>query len=188
MTLAQIMMLAMRQLDEDAQDIGEYEDVFKVYANIGYGIAVREFLSPKEWYTLHTDEKGTAPIPGERIVRVVETREKESGREIAYRLTSDGKRLMFAQRETEVGALCEVSYPELKCPADEPRLPECVHYALADYICYRHLSSGSAAKQSRAEFFLRSFYAAMKLLGAQGAGAARDYKNLYVVSDIRYAR
>ena len=39
MTLAQIMTLALRQLDEDIQDLSEYEDVFRVYANIGHDIA-----------------------------------------------------------------------------------------------------------------------------------------------------
>lgn len=188
MTLGQIMTLALRQLDEDAQDIGEYEDAFRVYANIGYGIAVREFLNPKEWFSLCTDEKGMADIPGERIVRVVETRDGESGRELTHRLTTDGKRLLFREKNRRIGALCEVDYPELKKETDEPMLPESVHYALADYICYRHLSNGSLAKQSKAEFFLTSFYAAMKMLSPQGMGAVRDYKNLYVVTDIRYAR
>ena len=188
MTLGQIMTLALRQLDEDAQDLGEYEDAFRVYANIGYGIAVREFLNPKEWFTLHTDERGEAEIPSERIVRVVSAKGEESGREIAARLTQDGKRLMLREKETDVEALCEVSYPQLARETDEPMLPESVHHAIADYICYRHLSSGSLAKQARAQFFLTSFYAAMKTLRPQGMGAARDYKNLYVVTDVRYAR
>ena len=188
MTLGQIMTRALRQLDEDAQDIGEYEDSFKVYANIGYGIAVREFLSPKEWFTLKTDERGAAEIPHERIVRVVEAREKDSGREIQCRLSADGKRLMLRERQKEIVALCEVSYPQLVRETDEPLLPESVHYALADYICYRHLSSGSMAKQARAQFFLTSFYAAMKMLRPQGMGSTKGYKNLYVVTDIRYAR
>lgn len=188
MTLGQIMTLALRQLDEDAQDVSEYADAFKVYANIGYGIAVREYLSPKEWFTMHTDEKGEAEIPSERIVRVIETRREDGGREIAHALTSDGKRLMLREKNEEIGALCEVSYPQLIRETDEPLLPESVHYALADYICYRHLSSGSMAKQARAQFFLTSFYAAMKMLRPQGMGSVKDYKNLYVVTDIRYAR
>ncbi len=188
MTLSQIMTLALRQLDEDVQDIGEYEDAFRVYANIGYGIAVREFLSPKEWFTLVTDERGMADIPCERVIRVVETRDRESGRELASALTTDGRHLMLREKNKAIGVLCEVNYPEMKQPTDEPMLPVSVHYALADYICYRHLSSGSMAKQSRAEFFLRSFYAAMKMLRPQGMSAVKDYKNLYVVTDIRYAR
>lgn len=188
MTLGQIMTLALRQLDEDAQDIGEYEDAFRVYANIGYGVAVREFLSPKEWFLMHTDENGEAEIPGERIVRVIKTQDGESGREVAHRLSEDGKRLFFKEKETEIGALCEVSYPQLTKETDEPLLPESVHHALADYICYRHLSSGSAAKQARAQFFLTSFYAAMKTMRPQGMGSVKDFKNLYVVTDVRFAR
>lgn len=188
MTLSQIMTLALRQLDEDAQDVSLYEDAFRVYANIGYGVAVREFLSPKEWFFLHSDENGAADIPCERIVRVVRTQEGENGREIAHRLSEDGKRLFFRARETEIGALCEVSYPQLISPTDEPLLPEGVHHALADYICYRHLSNGSAAKQARAQFFLTSFYAAMKTLRPQGMGSVKDFTNLYAVTDLKAAR
>lgn len=188
MTLSQIMTLALRMLDEDAQDLSEYEDAFKAYANIGYGIAVHEFLSPKEWFTLHTDEHGEAELPSERVLRVIETRAQDGRTEIAHKLSTDGKRLLFLRRESPVCALCEVDYPSLTKATDEPMLPECVHYALADYICYRHLSSGSMAKQARAQFFLNSFYAAMKLIRPQAMGAVKDYKNLYIVTDIRYAR
>ena len=64
MTLSQIMALALRQLDEDAQDISEYDEAFRVYASIGYGIAVREFLKPMEWFSLTTDERGEAEGEG----------------------------------------------------------------------------------------------------------------------------
>ena len=40
MTLAEIMRLALRQLDEDPADISDFSDLFRSYANIGYKIAV----------------------------------------------------------------------------------------------------------------------------------------------------
>lgn len=187
MTLAQIMALALRQLDEDAQDVAEYADAFRVYANIGYGIAVREYLKPREWFSLHANEQGEAILPDERIVRVVQLRGGQDA-ELAYSLSADGKRLMLREKNSEAQALCEVSYPRLIADTDEPMLPESVHYALADYICYRHLSTGSLAKQSRAEFFLTNFYAAMRGLRPQGMGSVKDYRNLYVVTDVRFAR
>ena len=83
MTLAQIMTLALRQLDEDAQDLSEYESAFKVYANIGYDIAVREYLKPKEWFEVKTDERGEAIIDDHRILRVVKVKTAKGGHETA---------------------------------------------------------------------------------------------------------
>ena len=52
MTLSQIIAQALRQLDEDAEDVSEYEERFRVYANMGYDIAVREYLKPRRiFYT-----------------------------------------------------------------------------------------------------------------------------------------
>ena len=71
---------------------------------------------------------------------------------------------------------------------DEPQLPQYAHAALADYICYRHLSSGSLSKQSRAEFFRQSFYQQMRALSHEGEGSVTRKKNLYAVTDARYRR
>lgn len=188
MTLAQIMTLALRQLDEDAQDISEYDDAFRVYANTGYGIAVREYLKPRERFSMRTDARGEADLPYGRIVRVVELREKTLGREAAFTLTADGGRVITGAKNAELDALCEVYYPEMTQETDEPMLPEHAHHALADYICYRHLSSGSMAKQSRAQFFLTSFYTAMRAIRPQGMGSVKDYKNLYEATDVRVVR
>ena len=58
MTVSQIMKLALRQLDEDAEDISEYDDLFKTYLNSGYAIAVRGYLRPREMRVLLTDGEG----------------------------------------------------------------------------------------------------------------------------------
>ena len=50
MTLANIMKLALRQLDEAAEDIAEYDELFRSYANMGYMIALRLFLKPRETF------------------------------------------------------------------------------------------------------------------------------------------
>jgi len=44
------------------------------------------------------------------------------------------------------------------------------------------------AKQSRAQFFLSSFYAAMRMIRPEGMGSVKDYKNLYAATDIRVVR
>ena len=62
MTLAQIMKLALRQLDEDTEDVGEYEELFKVYANTGYAIAVRSYLRPRNCACC-TRMNGASPSP-----------------------------------------------------------------------------------------------------------------------------
>lgn len=57
MTLSQIIAQALRQLDEDAEDVSEYEERFRVYANMGYDIAVREYLKPEADF-LHRGGRG----------------------------------------------------------------------------------------------------------------------------------
>lgn len=188
MTLGQMMMLALRQLDEDAQDLSEFEEVFRVYANIGYEIAVREYLRPKEWFVFETDAHGVAKIAQEDVLRVTLVREKADGRETAFRLLADGAGVVLPKANTAYEALCEVSRPELTRDTDEPMLPERVHHALADYICYRHLSCGSLAKQARAQFFLTSFERMMRSLRPQGMGSTDGYKNLYMATNLGQAR
>jgi len=185
MTLSQIMTLALRQLDEDAQDLSEYESAFRVYANIGYDIAVREHLKPREWFVLRTDGQGVAPLESERILRVVKIEEEESGRELDFRPLSDGAGIVLAKRDAQIRALCEVCYPDMTQETDEPLLPARVHHALSDYICYRHLSSLSMAKQAKAQFFLTGFLRAMQTLRPQGMGSVKGYQNLYAVTGIK---
>ena len=179
MTLAQIMTLALRQLDEDAQDISEYESAFKVYANIGYDIAVREYLKPKEWFSARTDESGEAFIDDHRILRVVKVKEAKGGRKTAFTLLADGTGIATKAKNTQIDMLCEVSAAEMTLETDEPMLPRRVHHALADYICFRHLSCGNMAKQAKAQFYRQNFYEKMRALRPQGTGCVTAYKNLY---------
>ncbi len=188
MTLAQIMMLALRQLDEDAQDISEYENAFKVYANIGYDIAVREYLKPKEWFSARSSERGEVFIDDPRIIRVVKVKEAKSGRETAFSLLADGMGIVTKEKNARIEMLCEVGYPDLMMETDEPKLPQRVHHALADYICFRHLSCGNMAKQAKAQFFLTGFHQAMHTLRPQGMGSTKTYTNLYAATDITNAR
>jgi len=187
MTLASIMKLALRQLDEAAEDISEYDELFKSYANMGYMIALKQFLRPRETLTLKTDKSGRADIRGMRISRVVEIC-GEDGQNVWFDLSADGCSIVTQEREKSLRALCEMERPPLENDMDEPDMPQWAHAALADYICYRHLSSGNLAKQSRAEFFRQSFYQQMRTLTPQGAGSVTRMKNLYAVTDARYRR
>lgn len=189
MTLSQIMKLALRQLDEDTEDVSEYEDLFRVYANTGYAIAVRGYLHPRELREIFTDAQGVACTEGMDVERVIElTRMDARGtalERVPFTPLADGSGVRTGLPQTRLDALCEVRYPEMTEGVDEPRLPEEAHAALADYICYRHLSSGSLAKQSRAKFFLTSFYQAMQRMLPAGAGSVTACKNLYEATGLR---
>ena len=183
MTLAEIMRLALRQLDEDPADIGEFADLFRVYANEGYRIAVSKHYRPREVMTLRTDEKGVAYIEGMDIVRVVSLK-GEYGQTVYWQLSHDGTMLETAVRDSEITAVCEVAYPALSSDMEEPRIPEYAHHALSDYICYRHLMSGNAAKQSRAMAFYQQFNRTMQEVSPQGAGSTTRFRNLYAATNI----
>ena len=185
MTLASIMKLALRQLDEAAEDMSEYDELFKSYANMGYMIALRLFLKPREVLEIRTDSRGCAELDGLFIARVVEVRD-EQDRSVRFVMDGDGHTLHTGAAEQTVSVLAEIECPPMTDGMDEPMLPEFAHPALADYICYRHLSSGNLAKQSRAEFFRQSFYQQMRAMTPQGAGSVTRMKNLYMVTDVRY--
>lgn len=194
MTLAQIMTLALRQLDEDPEDIGEYSDLFKVYANQGLRIAAEDYVKPREERKMRSDENGDIPLfCDDRIVRVAELRRViEDGskwqRNVFWEKTADGLSIHTAWPDSEFIAVCEMSVPELERDTDEPQIPKSVHDALADYICYRALLNGNMAKQSRAQQYMQRFYAAMQRIRPQGMGSVTGYRNLYAVTDARYPR
>lgn len=186
MKLANIMKLALRQLDEDLADIAEYEELFKVFANVGYQILLRNYYKPKATMTMRTDENGEIYIDGMGVVRVVSV-SSEHGYNVRFEMSQDGERLVTSRKNEPVTVVYEEEMPELDM-GDEPRLPVHVHPALADYICYRHLSTGNLAKQSRAEFFRQSFYAQAQMLAPKSNGSVTQMKNLYAATDIRYGR
>ena len=185
MTLANIMKLALRQLDEAAEDIAEYDELFRSYANMGYMIALRLFLKPRETFELTTDAQGRADISALPVMRVVEMRNAQ-GRPVRFSLSADGRTIETKEKDAAVQALCEVEWPALEADTDEPRLPQYAHPALADYICYRHLSSGNLAKQSRAQHFRNEFYAQMQRLSPRPSGGVTGYRNFYTVTDSRW--
>lgn len=187
MTLAQIMKLALRQLDEDPEDISEYDELFRSYANVGYQIALRDYYKPRDVLTVKTDKDGAAEMP-RRIICMYDLMEEKTRRRIPCELSPTGRKIFTAQPDAELVMVCEMEQAALENDTDEPNLPEHTHHALVDYICYRHLLSGNLAKQSRAQAFLQSFYQTMKQLRPQGSGTVKDIYNLYSASDIRNVR
>ena len=187
MTLAGIMKLAMRQLDEAIEDIAEYDELFRSYANMGYMIALRQFYRPRETFALKTDRYGRADLSALPVRRVVAVKNAK-GDEVRFALAADGGAIETGAKEETLQALCEVERKPMQKETDEPQLPDYAHAALADYVCYRHLSSGSLSKQSRAEFFRQSFYQQMHAITPQGAGSVTNQKNLYAVTAAQYRR
>ena len=184
MTLAQIMELALRQLDEDTADIAEHEALFKRYANEGYQIAVRQYLKPKTRTVLRTNDGGEAYIAGFGIGRIIEAYD-HNGRPVWFSLSFDGEVISTLLHNAEIHVIHETAYLPMENATDIPLLPEWTHAALADYICYRHLSDGNLAKQSRAQFYQQSFYQTMRQILPQGSGSVTRMRNLYAATDIR---
>lgn len=192
MTLAQIMTLALRQLDEDPEDISEYDDLFRVYANQGYRIAVDDYFKPREMRQARSDAQGMIYLDAD-VRRVVELREKLDGDKIRRNallvLSPDGTALITEYPDKEYILVCEVSSSDMERGNDEPdKLPQAAHAALADYICFRHLSNGNMAKQAKAQFYQQQFYQTMQRLRPQGFGSVRNFTNLYAATDIRRVR
>ena len=188
MTLAQIMLLALRQLDEDPQDISEYDDMFREYANIGYHIAISEYVKPRDRRDMRSDKDGIIYIDSD-VRRVVSLERARDRRDVMFELSETGDSIRVADKDERFLAVCEIREDAMQEENDEPtRLPPHAHSALADYICYRHLSNGNMAKQAKAQFYLQQFYQAMQRIRPQGMGSVTGFKNLYTVTDIRYAR
>ena len=187
MTLAEIMRLALRQLDEDPADIAEYAELFRMWANQGYQIIQQQYFKPRETLTLRTNEKGYAHIAGMNIVHIISLRDKE-GREVRYARSADGQALETGVRDAALTAICEMQAMMLENDTDEPRFPEHAHSMLVDYICYKHLMRGNLAKQNRAQAFRTEFYQQAQQLKPQGGGSVTSMKGLYAASDIRYTR
>lgn len=190
MTLSQLIAHALRQLDENAEDVSEYEESFKVYANMGYDIAVREYLKPRRTFCVDVDEKGNAPVPGLLVTRVVELRD-EYGYDVGYDLDPDGRGLHIWRVDLAgktLRAVCEVAFYPMEEGSDEPQIPEWAQAYLADYICYRYLSNGNPVKQRQAQFYLNSFLRGMQRLRPQGMGSVTHRTHIYDVTDARYYR
>jgi len=187
MTLAQIIRMALRQLDEDPEDISEYDDLFRAYANEGYAIAVDGYWRPRQMRRLYTDEQGLAPIEGMDIRRIVRVwaRRGEGLVSARFALTPDGRAIRTAHRQEELHAMCEIDMPPLTQDGDEPGLPEHAHAALADYICYRHLANGNLAKQKRAQVYYRHFLERMRGLRPDGYGSVTAFTGLYEATGLR---
>ena len=187
MTLAQIMELALRQLDEDISDIAEFDTLFRAYANEGYSIAQRKWYHPRAELLIETDDEGRANIEYMGIVHVLQLH-NDAGFRVPFVVSPDGKYIRARLKEEELYATCEVEWPVLERETDVPKLPAHAHNALADYICYRHLLNGNAAKQQRAQMYLMQFERAMRELPSQGADSVTQMHGLYEASDIRCRR
>lgn len=187
MTLAEIMRLALRQLDEDPADIAEYDELFRMWANQGYQIVLQNYYKPRQTLEFSTDESGAVDISEENIVQVVSLRGND-GREVPFAFSEDGKRLETSRKSTTLTAVCEVINEPLEKDTDVPAFPEHVHSMLVDYICYKFLLRGNASKQNRAQAFQSEFYRQAQQLKSAGQGSVTHMKNLYLVSDVRFTR
>lgn len=190
MTLSQIMTLALRQLDEDPQDISEYDELFRIYANAGLRFAIAEYVKPRVQIEAESDENGTIAMPHD-WVRIVDIRLSGESvrRNVFFELAPTGDAIKTAYPNKSFTIVAEVRGRDMEAGTDEPEyLPEEAHMALCDYVCYRHLMNGNMAKQSRAQQYLQAYYTALRQLRPQGFGSVTAWRNLYEASDIRAVR
>lgn len=186
MKLAQIIKLALCQLDEDLEDAVDYEELFKMYANQGHVIAFEEYYKPRERMMFRSDEHGMIYIYDE-CRKVIELTD-EYNRRVFFEISPDGQYLITGRPDTEFGAFVERKAYSLDDGDAEPGIPETAHPALVDYICYRHLMNGNAAKQQRSQAYYQEFLRAMRRIQPQGAGSVTRTRNLYAATDIRNMR
>ena len=184
MTLAEIMRLALRQLDEDPADISEFADLFRKYANLGYKLLVSRYYKPKDTVMLRTDEKGEAYIEGMDIDYIVSLRDSYD-RDMYYSLSSDGTQIKTTKPNADLTAVCVIELPPMREDTESPRIPEHAQQALVDYVCYRYLLNGNAAKQSRAMLYYQSFEQTARMIKPHGSGSVTRMRNLYTATDIR---
>ena len=181
MTLSEIISLALRQLDEDLADVSEYDDLFRRYADEGCRIVMREYVKPRKRLRLETDENGRISLEGLNVVRIVSLTAQD-GRERRYALSPDGKALLTGEKSAALEAVAEMEAPPLCRDADVPAFAPWAHSCLADYICYRHLLSGSAAKQARAQGYLSAFHQTARRIRPEWMGSVTRLKNLYAAT------
>ena len=184
MTLAEIMRLALRQLDEDPADISDYVDLFRNYANLGYKLLVSRYYKPKDTILLHTDDSGKADIEGMGIAHIISLRDGYD-RDVHYHISADGTHIETTKHNADLTVVCVVEYPPMREDVEEPKIPEYAHHALVDYVCYRYLLTGNAAKQSRAMMFYRQFEETARTIKPHGSGSVTHFRNLYTATDIR---
>lgn len=187
MTLAEIMRLALRQLDEDPADIAEFAELFKMWANQGYQIIQQQYYKPRETVAMSTDDKGETSISGMNVALIASLRD-ENGHDVWYERSADGSTLKTTKRNGVLEMVFETQIQMLEQDTDEPAFPEHAHSMLVDYICYKQLMRGNMAKQNRAQAFQSEFYRAAQQLKPQGYGSVTGMKGLYTASDIRYTR
>lgn len=188
MTYAEIKQLALRQLDEDPHDMDEHDNLLSAYVNEGYQTALIDYARPREVYTLKTDEEGNADISGLRILHIAQVVEHPHGYSAYATMDSTGETLHTAVRDGQVKLTALVTYPNMTEGSEEPRIPSWAHAALADYACYRFLSNGNMAKQSRAQFYMQRYLTQMERIRPQAMGHVTGLRNLYAATDVRWVR
>lgn len=182
MTLIGIMQQAMRQLGEDPADIADFRDMFIVYANEAYNIVVDEFIRPREARKVRINKEGYGFLQDPSVHHIIEVRNAD-GLTIPF-IAADhrGRIKVEGVREVTVEAIVQARYDDMDEDEDEPRIPRYLHPVISDYICYRHLLNGNAAKQSHAMSYRQHFYEAMGRIRPDGVGRVTGYRNLYTVT------
>lgn len=188
MTYAQIKQLALRQMDEDPHDMDEFGDLLGAYVNEGYQTALIDYLRPRETYTLNTDKDGNADLTGLKILHIAQVVALPHGYSAFGETDSTGETLHTSVPNGVVKLTALVTYPDMTDDNEEPKLPLWAHGALADYACYRYLSNGNMAKQSKAQFYMQRYLTQMERIRPVAMNSVTRLRNLYTATDVRWTR
>ena len=187
MTLAQIYKLALRQLDEDIEDISEYVELFRQYSNEGCYIVMNDYYKPCMELRMSSDDGGRVYLNAMDVHHVISCVDAY-GRTHPCAASPDGMYVNVGVPDIELIMMCQMLPRQMISDQDEPPFPKENHFVLVDYICYRHLITGNAAKQARARVFHDNFLLGCRRIRPQGAGSVRTMCNLYAASSIHARR
>lgn len=169
MTFAQLKLLALNQLGEDAEDLPEYGQALGIYLNEGYAALCQSAYHPE-----HSEEvslTGGAFELSQLSRTPVRILSVAGPHPVRFYQQGDTVRVQTGGPDiSQVRVRYEYAPPPMAGDDDEPILPQGVHTALADWATARVLGTGSRTRQARAEFFLMRYYEAKGRISAQHAG------------------
>lgn len=182
MRFAQIIQRALTQAGEDAADMEEYRQELAGYVNEGYHRIIREAYRPYRRVEIEVEEGAlvsTATLRNALEIRSVTVNGR--ARNYAFRPYERALEVIGARSGDEAAILYTHDEADMTDSEEEPKLPEYVHGALADYATYRYLLNGNLNKQQRAQAYLQHFMMAMRSLKPYGEldGGVRNFRNLY---------
>lgn len=169
MTLRQIIILTLNNINEDTDDltVEEYRDSVVRAVNEAYSDICARRYQPRRRVNITIPDDGNidaTSLPADYL-------------QICSIESKDRQPLTFSPRGKSIrvygysgsGVLEYIYLPErLSLDIDRPILREKDHYCLADYAAWRQLATGSAARQARGQVFYENYLRTAARINRQG--------------------